>query len=132
LVTSSVAASCVSYTAVGQSLVSREKFMNFHFSLYQKQPEENGPGWTQAQLTSLANRLGVSGTQFDQLVNNKTYYKQIQTSLNNAGNDKSLFQTSTDGSTGFGTPTVVANGKVVNWQTNTTWLSDLVKADYPA
>jgi protein-disulfide isomerase len=119
-------------TALAVATVAPDKFMNFHYSLYQKQPAENGPGWTQAQLTSLANRLGVSGSQFTSLINDKTYYKQIQANLDSAGNDKSLFQTSSDGSTGFGTPTIVANGKVINWQNDATWLSDLVKSVYPS
>jgi protein-disulfide isomerase len=118
-------------TALAVATVAPQKFMNFHYSLYQKQPEENGPGWTQGQLTSLANRLGISGSQFTNLIDDKTYYKQIQANLTNASNNKALFQTSTDGSTGFGTPTIVANGKVINWQADTTWLSDLVKAEYP-
>jgi protein-disulfide isomerase len=119
-------------TALAVASVAPGTFMDFHYSLYQKQPAENGPGWTQAQLSSLANRLGVSGPQFSSMVNNRSFYGQIQANLDAASKDRALFQTSTDGSTGFGTPTVVANGKVVNWQTDTTWLSDLVKADYPA
>ncbi|HEY3750971.1 MAG TPA: thioredoxin domain-containing protein [Pseudonocardiaceae bacterium] len=119
-------------TALAVATVAPAKFMNFHYSLYQKQPEENGPGWTQAQLTNLASRLGISGSQFTGLINNKTYYQQIQANLDTASKNKALFQTSSDGSTGFGTPTIVANGKVVNWQNDTTWLSDLVKAAYPS
>ncbi|HEX5407610.1 MAG TPA: thioredoxin domain-containing protein [Pseudonocardiaceae bacterium] len=119
-------------TALAVATVAPEKFMDFHYSLYQKQPEENGPGWTQAQLTSLANRLGVTGSEFTSLINNKTYFKQIQANLDNASKNKALFQTSSDGSTGFGTPTIVANNKVVNWQNDTTWLSDLVKSAYPS
>jgi protein-disulfide isomerase len=118
-------------TALAVATVAPDKFMNFHYSLYQKQPEENGPGWTQAQLTSLANRLGVNGSEFTGLIDNKTYYQQIQTNLDTASKNKALFQTSSDGSTGFGTPTIVANGKVVNWQNDATWLSDLVKSVYP-
>lgn len=118
--------------ALAVATVAPGKFMDYHYSLYQKQPEENGTGWTQAQLTSLANRLGVSGSQFDSLVNGKTYENQIQTNLTNAGNNQALFQTNTDGTKGFGTPTVVANGGApINWQANTNWLTDLVNAAYP-
>jgi protein-disulfide isomerase len=118
-------------TALAVASVAPGKFMDFHFSLYQKQPEENGPGWTETQLTSLADRLGVSGPEFIAIVNNHAFYQQVQANLDAAGKDKSLFQTSSSG-TGFGTPTIVANGKIVNWQTDTTWLTDLVKAGYPA
>lgn len=118
-------------TALAVATVAPAKFIDFHYSLYQKQPEENGPGWTQAQLTSLANRLGVSGSEFDSLVNNKTYEKQIQTNLNNAEQNQALFQVDSSGTKGFGTPTIVANGQTVNWQADTAWLSNLVKTAYP-
>lgn len=119
-------------TALAVATVAPDKFMDFHYSLYQKQPAENGPGWTQAQLTSLANRLGVRGSTFTRLIADKTYDQRIQANLDAASSNKALFQTSTGGSTGFGTPTIVANGKVVNWQTDTTWLTDLVKMNHPA
>jgi protein-disulfide isomerase len=118
-------------TALAVASVAPGKFMDFHFSLYQKQPEENGPGWTETQLTSLADRLGVSGPEFIAIVNNHAFYQQIQANLDAASKDRSLFQISSSG-TGFGTPTIVANRKIVNWQVDTTWLTDLVKADYPA
>jgi protein-disulfide isomerase len=118
-------------TALAVATVAPDKFIDYHYSLYQKQPQENGTGWTQAQLNSLANRLGVSGTEFDSLVNNKTYDNQIQTNLNNAEKDQSLFQTASDGSKGFGTPTIVANNKTVNWQSDTNWLSELLNGVTP-
>jgi protein-disulfide isomerase len=119
-------------TALAVATVAPAKFMDFHYSLYQKQPEENGPGWTQSQLNNLAGRLGVSGAQFDSLVNSKTYNNQIQTNMNNANSNQALFQTSSDGTRGFGTPTILVNNKVIDWQNNTTWLSDSVKSAYPA
>lgn len=114
--------------ALAVATVAPDKFMDYHYSLYQKQPEENGTGWAQAQLTSLANRLGVSGAEFDGLVNNKTYEKQIQTNLDSVSNNQSLWQTSSNGDKGFGTPTIVSNNQVVNWQSNIKWLTDLVNA----
>jgi protein-disulfide isomerase len=118
-------------TALAVATVAPDKFMDYHYSLYQKQPEENGPGWTQAQLTSVANRLGVNSAQFTSLVNGKTYDKQIQANLNAAENDKAIFQTSSQG-TSFGTPTIVVNHKVINWQADTGWLTSLVKNAYPS
>lgn len=118
-------------TALAVATVAPDKFMDYHYSLYQKQPQENGPGWTQSQLTSLANRLGVSGSQFDSLVNNKTYDNQIQTNMATANNNQSLWQTGSNGQKGFGTPTIVADNKTINWQGTTTWLTDLVNAAYP-
>jgi protein-disulfide isomerase len=118
-------------TALAVATVAPDKFMDYHYSLYQKQPQENGTGWTQAQLSSVAARLGVSGAEFDGLVNNKTYNNQIQTNLNNAEKNQALFQTASDGSKGFGTPTIVANNKTINWQSDTNWLSELVTGVTP-
>lgn len=115
-------------SALAVATVAPGKFMDFHYSLYQDQPKENGPGWTQTQLVSLANRLGVSGTEFTNLVNNKTYEPQIQKDLNDASNNHALWQQNPNG-TGFGTPTVVANGVVQNVNDYTTnWLNALLKA----
>lgn len=116
-------------TALAVATVAPSKFIDFHYSLYQKQPEEGGTGWTQAQLTSLANRLGVNGAQFDGLVNNKSYDNQIQTNLTSAENDQALWETNPDGSKGFGTPTIVANGAPLDWRVST-WLADLVNSAY--
>jgi protein-disulfide isomerase len=117
-------------TALAVATVAPEKFVDFHYSLYQKQPQENGPGWTQDQLSNLANRLGVSGKQFDGLVAGHAYTAQIQKNLQTAENDQSLWQTSQSGS-GFGTPTVVIDGKLVDW-TQPGWLDKAVSAAYPS
>ena len=66
-------------TALAVATVAPEKFMDMHYSLYQDQPQEQKAGWTQAQLTSLANRLGVSGAAFDKLINDGTYTKILTT-----------------------------------------------------
>lgn len=117
-------------TALAVATVAPDKFVDFHYSLYQKQPAENGPGWTQAQLTSLADRLGVHGAQFDHLVTTRAYDKQIQANLDTAARNPTLVQTM-NGSTGFGTPTVLVGNAIVDWQNDTTWLTDAVKANYP-
>jgi protein-disulfide isomerase len=114
-------------TALAVASADPGKFMNFHYSLYQKQPEEGGAGWTQQQLTNLANRLGVSGPAFDTVVNDRTYNNQITTNLNRAEADPALQQRTSSGS-GFGTPTVLANGKTVNWQ-DPSWLDNLVRSN---
>lgn len=116
-------------TALAVATVAPGTFMDYHYSLYQKQPQENGTGWTQAQLSRLANRLGVNGSAFDALVDGKTYDKQIQANLSTAENDQTLWQTNSDGTKGFGTPTIVANGAPVDWQPSG-WLTDLVNRVY--
>jgi hypothetical protein len=83
-------------------------------------------GWTQEQLTNLANRLGVSGPQFDNLVSTKVYASQIQQNLTTAEKDKSLWQTSQQGS-GFGTPTILIDGKTIDWSPQG-WLDNAVAA----
>jgi protein-disulfide isomerase len=118
-------------TALAVATVAPDKFIDYHYSLYNKQPQENGTGWTQAQLSNLANRLGVSGSAFDNLVNSKMYDSQIQTNLANASKDQSLYQVGSDGTKAFGTPTVVSDGKVIDWQNDTKWLTELVSAAYP-
>jgi protein-disulfide isomerase len=112
-------------TALAVATVAPEKFMDFHYSLYQKQPKEQAPGWTQDQLSNLAGRLGVSGPQFDDLVKNNTYGKQIQQNLTTAEQDQSLWQQNQDGSKGFGTPTIVVGGKVVDLA-DSTWIDKAV------
>jgi protein-disulfide isomerase len=120
-------------TALAIATTDPSKFMDFHYSLYKDQPKEGAAGWTQVQLTNLAGRLGVKGTQFDNLVNNKTYNQVIQTNMNNANNNKALYQS---GQAGFGTPTIVPNGKApiasADWEQGTGWLDNLIKAAYPS
>ena len=98
-------------TALAVVAAAPGQFVDFHASLYAKQPEENGPGWTQAQLSDLAARLHVSGPAFDGVVDGDSYAAKIQANLAAAEADPALQQQG-----GFGTPTVVANGTVVNWQ----------------
>ncbi|TNC20204.1 DsbA family protein [Amycolatopsis alkalitolerans] len=98
-------------TALAVATADPKEFLAFHKSLFWKQPEENGTGWTQDQLSNLAQRLGVTGDKFTSLVNGSTYAAKIQQNLQTAENDQSLWQ-----SGNFGTPTVLVNGKLVNWQ----------------
>lgn len=122
-------------TALAVATAAPNKFMNFHYSLYNKQPKEGDAGWSQAQLNSLANRLGVTGPLFDSLVNNKTYNTQIQKNLNDAENNKALWL-SNDGTSAFGTPTIVPNGQApvsrTTWIQGPGWLDALIKAAYPS
>jgi protein-disulfide isomerase len=111
-------------TALAVATAAPGKFVDFHDSLFSKQPEENGPGWTQAQLSNVAGRLGVSGQAFDGVVNGNTYGAKIQANLTAAEADPALQQQG-----GFGTPTVVANGTLVNWQ-DPNWLTALVAAGH--
>jgi protein-disulfide isomerase len=107
-------------TALAVATAAPTKFVDYHASLFGKQPEENGPGWTQAQLSNLATRLGVSGPTFDGVVNGNTYGPKIQANLTAAEANPALQQQG-----GFGTPTIVANGALLNWQ-DPNWLNALL------
>lgn len=98
-------------TALAVAAVDPGEFLDFHKSLFFKQPTENGPGWTPDQLLNLAGRLGVAGGRFTSLVQHGTYAAKIRQNLRTAENDRSLWQ-----GNGFGTPTVLVDGKLVNWQ----------------
>jgi protein-disulfide isomerase len=111
-------------TALAVATAAPGKFVDFHASLFAKQPEENGPGWTQAQLSDLAARTGVNGPAFDGVVSGNTYGAKIQANLTAAEANPALQQPQG----GFGTPTIVANGAMVDWQSNPNWLSALVPA----
>ena len=111
-------------TALAVATAAPGKFVDYHASLYGKQPEENGPGWTQAQLSNLAARLSVSGPAFDGVVNANTYGAKIQANLTAAEANPAL-QTPD----GFGTPTIVANGTLVTWQ-DPNWLNALLAAHH--
>jgi protein-disulfide isomerase len=107
-------------TALAVATAAPNKFLDYHASLFGKQPEENGPGWTQDQLSNLAGRLGVSGPAFDAVVDGNTYGAKIQANLTAAETDPALRQQG-----GFGTPTIVANGTLIDWQ-DPNWLAALV------
>ncbi|HWE89786.1 MAG TPA: thioredoxin domain-containing protein [Pseudonocardiaceae bacterium] len=122
-------------TALALATVAPDKFIDYHYSLYQDQPKENGPGYTQAQLNSLASRSGLTGAAYQQfltLVNNKTYETQLTNNTNAAASNSALFQQNQDGSKGFGTPTIVSGGQIQNWQNDPNWLNTLVKTAYPS
>jgi protein-disulfide isomerase len=103
------------------------KFLAFQASLFGHQPPENGRGWTQGELKNLAIRLGAANGQFDSLVVGQTYDRQIQANLTSASKDPAL-QQDAGGSSAFGTPTLLAAGRQINWVADANWLNDLVSA----
>jgi protein-disulfide isomerase len=111
-------------TALAVATAAPAKFVDYHASLFGKQPEENGPGWTQAQLSNLAARMNVSGPAFDGVVNGNTYGAKIQANLTAAEANPALQQQG-----GFGTPTIVANGTLVNWQ-DPNWLTAVLATSH--
>ena len=98
------------------------KFLQFHDSLFANQPEEGKRGYDKAQLIKLGQDVGITDPAFAQTVNAGTYDQQINTAFQQIENDPKLAQDFGNGQSGFGTPTVTANGAIVNWQ-DPGWLS---------
>lgn len=101
------------------------KFTAFHDSLMVAQPEEGKRGYDNSQLIELGKALGIGDPAFAESVNSGGYEQQLLAAFDKTKNDPSLFQQFPDGSKGFGTPTVVANGAIVN-VSDEQWLSKLV------
>ena len=98
------------------------KFPEYHDALYSKQPEEDDPGYTNAQLVQLGTDLGITAPAFDTCVQNDTYKAQLDDLMSKTSANDAL---KNDG--GFGTPTVAHNGAHVDMAANDNWLSDLFK-----
>jgi protein-disulfide isomerase len=100
-------------------------FPAFHASLYASQPSEGDAGYTVPQLAGLAHRAGLADTSALSLqLAAQPYTKQVTANLQAAEKDPKLQQSFGGGQTGFGTPTVLVNGKLAdlsdsNWLTAT-------------
>ncbi|WIY03194.1 thioredoxin domain-containing protein [Amycolatopsis mongoliensis] len=92
------------------------KFLQFHDALFANQPEEGKRGYDKAQLIKLGQDVGITDPAFSQTVNAGTYDQQINAAFQQIENDPKLAQDFGNGQSGFGTPTVTANGKIVSWQ----------------
>ncbi|MEO6086612.1 MAG: thioredoxin domain-containing protein [Umezawaea sp.] len=104
------------------------KFPEYHDSLYAKQPEENGPGYTIAQLVQLGTDLGITDSAFKSCVETGTYHQALEADLDKADNTPHLQAERSDGSKGFqGTPSVAVGDKLISID-NENWISDLLKA----
>lgn len=98
------------------------KFLQFHDALFASQPEEGKRGYDKAQLIELGKNVGITDPAFAQTVNAGTYEQQLNTAFQQIENDPKLAQDFGGGQTGFGTPTVTANGSIVSWQ-DPNWLT---------
>ncbi|WP_370947019.1 DsbA family protein [Amycolatopsis sp. cg5] len=91
------------------------KFAQFHDSLFKTQPKEGARGYDKAQLIKLGQDLGITGQDFANAVTTGAYNAQLTSEFENkTAKDPNLEQTFPDGSKGFGTPTVIRDGKVVD------------------
>jgi protein-disulfide isomerase len=93
------------------------KFAEYHDSLYAKQPEEGGAGYTKAELAKLGTDLGITGDTFKSCVDSGANEQAAQTQLDQA-KATSYFS---------GTPTVAVDGQKIDLD-NENWVKDLVKS----
>ncbi|GAA4546569.1 DsbA family protein [Amycolatopsis samaneae] len=92
------------------------KFTAYHDALFKNQPEEGGRGYDKGQLVKLGQDLGITDPKFAEAVNGGTYNQAINDAYQQTLKDPNLEQTFPNGKKGFGTPSIVVGGKVVNWQ----------------
>lgn len=89
------------------------RFLEFHDSLFANQPEEGKRGYDADQLIQLGRDLGIEGDAFAAGVRDGRYDDVLQKEMDRVSNDTSLHRDYGNGP-GFGTPTVVADGKIVD------------------
>lgn len=103
------------------------KFIEFHDSLFAHQPEEGKRGYDKDQLIQLGRDLGITGEAFADGVRSGKYDGLLEQEMQRVSNDTSLHRDFGGGNVGFGTPTVVANGKIVDLG-DTAWLDKVAPA----
>jgi protein-disulfide isomerase len=84
-------------------------FPTLHKTLYDRQPEEGGTGFTVDDLVTLGKNSGA-GPGYEACVRNNTYGAAVAQNYQQASSDPALQQQS-GGQSGFGTPTIQVNGK---------------------
>jgi protein-disulfide isomerase len=87
-------------------------FPTLHKTLYDRQPEEGGAGYTVDDLVTLGKNSGA-GPGYEACVRGNTYAGAVAQNYQQASTDPALQQQS-GGSKGFGTPTIVVNGRTVS------------------
>ncbi|MFC7658593.1 DsbA family protein [Pseudonocardia benzenivorans] len=101
-------------------------FASFHDSLYGAQPSEGGRGYDANQLDALATALGVPKGRVADALASKEFDQAVQTSLQTAATNPALRQQTSAGS-GFGTPTVAVDGRLVD-VSDPNWLTAILAA----
>lgn len=101
-------------------------FPTFHASLFADQPREGGRGYSLDQLVQLGRDAGVTGSaqgDFESCVRDGTHKDAVRAAFESARNDASLKRPGAGGQLVFGTPTVLAAGKLVDLD-NENWLAE--------
>ncbi|MCG8914928.1 DsbA family protein [Actinokineospora sp. PR83] len=101
------------------------KFLRFHKSLYDSQPEEGARGWSKDQLIELGRAVGITGQAFADGVRAGKYDQQVTAAYEKARNTESLLQDAGNGQKAFGTPTLAVGDRVVD-TSQADWLERLV------
>jgi protein-disulfide isomerase len=96
------------------------QFQAFHDKLFAEQPEEKSAGLTNDELIAKGKEVGVND-RYAQCVTSGKHSKSVDAATVAASKDTSL---QADGKGGFGTPTLLVNGKFVDWRDDS-WLSSI-------
>jgi protein-disulfide isomerase len=86
-----------------------DKFLAVQTQFYDNQPEEGTRGLTNAQIADLVKAGGATSSAVSDCLSEERYRGWVTKSTNLVTNDEAL-----QGPQGFGTPTVVVNGKKVD------------------
>lgn len=98
------------------------KYADYHDKLFAEQPEENSAGLTDQELIAKGTDIGLPGS-FASCVTAHRHNAAVDAATAAAAKDTSL---RADGAKGFGTPTVLVNGKRVEWR-DSDWLTSITK-----
>ncbi|WFR68531.1 thioredoxin domain-containing protein [Curtobacterium flaccumfaciens] len=90
-----------------------DKFLDVQTQFFDNQPEEGTKGLTNAQIAKLVKAGGATGSNVSECLSNEQFRGWVTKTTNAVLADKSL-----QGTQGFGTPTVLVNGKKVDTLTD--------------
>jgi protein-disulfide isomerase len=99
------------------------KFPGYHASLFGKQPREGARGYSDDQLIQLGRDLGITDAGFESCVRGGTHDEDVRAQEQAASSSEAL----RGGRRGFGTPTVVVDGTLVDIG-SASWLTDAIAA----
>ena len=86
-----------------------DSFLDVMSEFYAKQPAENTTGLTNSQIISLVHSAGLKNSDVDACIKGESFKSWMAAATQRATSDSSLVNPS---SGGFGTPTVMVNGKM--------------------
>ncbi|WIB01135.1 thioredoxin domain-containing protein [Curtobacterium sp. MCBA15_012] len=86
-----------------------DKFLSVQQQFFEKQPEEGTKGLTNAEIADLVKAGGATGSDISECLSSEHYKGWVTKSTNEVLQDSSVA-----GPQGFGTPTILVNGKRVD------------------